>query len=90
MFACEQVTDSLAEQGVDVRTGQKATASRRDGGEITVTLDDGSDASADELLVAVGRTPQSEGLGLEASALEAGGYVEVDGTAASPATTGCT
>ena len=30
-FACEQVTDALAEQGVDIRTGQKATAVARDG-----------------------------------------------------------
>ena len=30
-FACVQVTESLEEQGVDIRTGQKATAVRRDG-----------------------------------------------------------
>ena len=42
-FACEEVTESLAEQGVDIRTGQKATAVRRDGAEVTVTLGDGAD-----------------------------------------------
>jgi pyruvate/2-oxoglutarate dehydrogenase complex dihydrolipoamide dehydrogenase (E3) component len=31
-FACEQVTEALAEQGVDIRTGRNATAVRRDGG----------------------------------------------------------
>ena len=40
-FACEQVTESLKEQGVDIRTGQKATAVRRDGGTVSVSLGDG-------------------------------------------------
>ena len=77
-FACEQVTDALAEQGVDIRTGQTATAVRSDGDEISVTLGDGSVLAGDELLVAVGRTPQVEGLGLESVGLEPDGYMEVD------------
>jgi len=77
-FACEQVTESLAEQGVDIRTGQKATAVRRYGGPVVVTLGDGSTATGDELLVALGRTPQTAGLGLDSVGLKAGGYVEVD------------
>ncbi len=77
-FACEEVTESLAEQGVDIRTGQKATAVRRDGAEVTVTLGDGAEVTGDELLVAVGRHPQVEGLGLESVGLEPDGYVEVD------------
>jgi pyruvate/2-oxoglutarate dehydrogenase complex dihydrolipoamide dehydrogenase (E3) component len=79
-FACEQVTDSLAEQGVDIRTGQKATGVRRDepGGPVSVTLVDGSIATGDELLVAAGREPNTGGLGLETVGLEAGGYLEVD------------
>jgi pyruvate/2-oxoglutarate dehydrogenase complex dihydrolipoamide dehydrogenase (E3) component len=79
-FACEQVTESLAEQGVDIRTGQKATGVRRDreGGPVSVTLADGSTLTGDELLVAVGREPNTDGLGLETVGLESGGYVEVD------------
>jgi pyruvate/2-oxoglutarate dehydrogenase complex dihydrolipoamide dehydrogenase (E3) component len=79
-FACEQVTDSLAEQGVDIRTGQKATSVRReeDGGPVSVTLADGSTVTADELLVALGREPNTDALGLETVGLESGGYVEVD------------
>jgi dihydrolipoamide dehydrogenase len=77
-FACEEVTDALAEQGVDIRTSRKATAVSRDGDSISVTLDDGATVSADELLVAVGRSPQVEGLGLESIGLEPDGYVEVD------------
>ena len=43
-----------------------------------MTLGDGSTVTGDELLVAVGRTPQAEGLGLESVGLEPDGYVEVD------------
>ena len=79
-FACVQVTDALEEQGVDIRTGQKATSVRRDGdrGEVTVTLGDGATVTGDELLVAVGRKPQVEGLGLDTVGLAPDGYVEVD------------
>jgi pyruvate/2-oxoglutarate dehydrogenase complex dihydrolipoamide dehydrogenase (E3) component len=79
-FACEQVTEALAEQGVDIRTGQKATSVRRDGdgGEVSVTLADRSIVTGDEMLAALGRNPQTGGLGLETVGLEAGGYVNVD------------
>jgi pyruvate/2-oxoglutarate dehydrogenase complex dihydrolipoamide dehydrogenase (E3) component len=77
-FACEQVTDALAEQGVDIRTGQKATSVRRDGATVAVTLGDGSTVTGDELLVTVGRTPQSAGLGLETIDIDSKGYLDVD------------
>jgi pyruvate/2-oxoglutarate dehydrogenase complex dihydrolipoamide dehydrogenase (E3) component len=77
-FACEQVTEALAEQGVDIHTGQKATAVGRDGDQVSVTLGNGDTISADELLVAVGRSPQVAGLGLETVGIEPDGYVEVD------------
>jgi len=77
-FACEEVTEALEEQGVDVRTGQNATAVHSDGDSVSVTLADGSTVTADELLVAVGRSPQVEGLGLESVGLDPDGYVEVD------------
>jgi pyruvate/2-oxoglutarate dehydrogenase complex dihydrolipoamide dehydrogenase (E3) component len=77
-FACEQVTDALAEIGVDIRTGQKARRIERDADAVRVTLGDGSTVVGDELLVAVGRTPQVEGLGLETVGLTADGFVEAD------------
>jgi pyruvate/2-oxoglutarate dehydrogenase complex dihydrolipoamide dehydrogenase (E3) component len=85
-FACEQVTDALAEQGVDIRTGQKATRVRRDGdgGAVSVTLADGSTVTGDEMLAALGRKPQTAGLGLETVGLDAGGSVEVDAHARVP------
>jgi pyruvate/2-oxoglutarate dehydrogenase complex dihydrolipoamide dehydrogenase (E3) component len=77
-LACEEVTEALEEQGVEIRTGRNATSVRRDGSRVSVTLDDGATVTADELLVAVGRNPQVEGLGLESVGLEPDGYVEVD------------
>ncbi|MBM2614064.1 NAD(P)/FAD-dependent oxidoreductase [Actinoplanes sp. LDG1-06] len=77
-FAGEQVAARLAEQGVDVRQGQRPTAVRRDTDGVTVTLADGSAVNAEEILVATGRTPQSVDLGLDSVGVKADGYVEVD------------
>ncbi len=77
-LACEEVTEALEEQGVEIRTGRNAASVERDGARISVTLDDGATVTADELLVAVGRSPQVAGLGLESIGLEPDGYIEVD------------
>src|SRR5215216_4711705 len=55
-FACEQVTEALREQGVDIRTGQQAAAVRRANGEVSVTLKDGATVTAAELLAAARRS----------------------------------
>jgi pyruvate/2-oxoglutarate dehydrogenase complex dihydrolipoamide dehydrogenase (E3) component len=78
-FACKQVTEALAGYGVDIRTGRKAARVEQDaGGRVTLTADDGSSAEGDTLLVALGRTPQTEGLGLESVGLPAGRTIEVE------------
>jgi pyruvate/2-oxoglutarate dehydrogenase complex dihydrolipoamide dehydrogenase (E3) component len=77
-FACVQVTEALEELGVDIRTGQQVTSVRRAGAKVSATLGDGSVVTGDELLVAVGRSPQVEGLGLETVGLQPDGHVEVD------------
>jgi dihydrolipoamide dehydrogenase len=77
-YACEQVTAALEELGVDIRTGQKATSVQRDGDTVSVALGDGSSVSAAELLVAVGRAPQVDGLGLETIGLPPEGPLEAD------------
>ncbi len=85
-FACEQVEAALRELGVDVRKGTKAVSVSRDGdGEVTVELEDGTSASGAELLVAVGRQPRTDGLGLETIGLEPGKSVEVGTNLRSPA-----
>lgn len=64
-FACEQVTAALEHIGVSIRCGSPAIKVARDGNAVTVFLEDGSQISADEVLVATGRTPALTELGLE-------------------------
>jgi dihydrolipoamide dehydrogenase len=49
-----------------------------DDAAVTVTLDDDRSFTGDELLVAVGRTPNTKDVGLQAVGLEPGSWVEVD------------
>jgi pyruvate/2-oxoglutarate dehydrogenase complex dihydrolipoamide dehydrogenase (E3) component len=79
-FAGEQVSAALADRGVAVRVGTKATAVRRADGRVTVEVEDGSSVSADEILVAVGRHPHTDDLGVDTLGLEPGKPIEVDDT----------
>ena len=79
-FAGEQVSAALADRGVAVRVGTKATAVRRADGRVTVEVEDGSSVSADEILVAVGRQPHTDDLGVDTLGLEPGKAIEVDDT----------
>jgi pyruvate/2-oxoglutarate dehydrogenase complex dihydrolipoamide dehydrogenase (E3) component len=79
-FAGEQVRAAFEAESIAVMTGVRVTAlARADTGPVTATLADGRQVTADEVLVAVGRRPETEGLGLEAIGLTAGGFIEVDG-----------
>jgi pyruvate/2-oxoglutarate dehydrogenase complex dihydrolipoamide dehydrogenase (E3) component len=75
-FACEQVAAALREAGVDLRMGTRAASVSRNG-NVTVELEDGTSATGAEVLVAVGRRPATDGLGLETVGLEPGKAVEV-------------
>jgi pyruvate/2-oxoglutarate dehydrogenase complex dihydrolipoamide dehydrogenase (E3) component len=77
-FVREQLRAALKEQGADLRAGQRAVAVRREGGTVTVTLTGGGTVTADEVLVAAGRTPQTAGLGLETAGVDGDGFVTVD------------
>ena len=80
-FAGELVTTSLRAAGVTVRLGAEAASVSRDAhGAVHLTLTDGDRVEADELLVAVGRTPQTHDLGLDAIGLEPGAWLTVDDT----------
>jgi pyruvate/2-oxoglutarate dehydrogenase complex dihydrolipoamide dehydrogenase (E3) component len=76
--ASDAVRAGLEEAGVQIELGVKASAVSRQGEEVTVELDDGRTFTADRLLVAVGRHPLTDELGLETVGLEPGGYVVVD------------
>jgi dihydrolipoamide dehydrogenase len=77
-FVGREVGDALREAGADQRVGAKAVAVSRDGEEITVELESGDSVVGDRLLVAVGRKPLTDDLGLESVGLSGGGYLEVD------------
>jgi pyruvate/2-oxoglutarate dehydrogenase complex dihydrolipoamide dehydrogenase (E3) component len=77
-YACAQVTDALESYGVDIRTGQLATRVSERDGTVVVTTADGGTAEGDTLLVALGRTPQTKGLGLEELGLDTDRPVPVD------------
>jgi dihydrolipoamide dehydrogenase len=79
-FAGERVEATLREAGVDVRTNTDATSARREGSEVRLTLVDGSEVTAQEVLVATGRTPRSADLGLETVGLTPGEYIRTDDT----------
>jgi pyruvate/2-oxoglutarate dehydrogenase complex dihydrolipoamide dehydrogenase (E3) component len=81
-FAGEQVAEALSEKhGVDVRTGFQAQRLNRGDAGVVVELDDGTRAEGEEILVAVGRKPRTDGIGLESADVEPDehGFLEVDG-----------
>jgi pyruvate/2-oxoglutarate dehydrogenase complex dihydrolipoamide dehydrogenase (E3) component len=80
-FASELVQEGLADRGVEVILEAKATGVHRDGAGSPVRLElaDSSHVAA-EILLAAGRRPLSDDLGLETVGIEPGGYVEVDET----------
>lgn len=64
----EMVTEQLHAEGVDVRVAHKAKAFRKEAkGNVLICEYQGNDVEIqfDELLVAVGRSPRTEGFGLE-------------------------
>jgi pyruvate/2-oxoglutarate dehydrogenase complex dihydrolipoamide dehydrogenase (E3) component len=77
-YACEQVTVALEEYGVDVRTGQMAAAVAQRGDDVVVTTSNGREADGDTLLVALGRKPQTKGIGLESLGIDSDRPVAVD------------
>ena len=78
-FAGQQVEASLRDNwGVEVRCGAKVTKVGRAGSVVNAELDDGTSFSTAEILVAVGRKPRTEGIGLESVGVEPNGFLEVD------------
>lgn len=88
-FAGELLGRRFADAGIDVRTGVRVTQVHRPevntagegwihGGEVTAALDDGTTLTAAEIIVAAGRVPRSDDLGLDTIGLPSGGYLAVD------------
>ncbi len=80
-FVGERVAKSLRDKGVSVHVGAEAAAVKRaDDGTVTITLTSGEQVDADELLVAIGRTPNTRDIGLETVGLTPGSWLAVDDT----------
>jgi pyruvate/2-oxoglutarate dehydrogenase complex dihydrolipoamide dehydrogenase (E3) component len=59
------LADALRREGMDIVLGVHATHVRRDGEEYVLELEDGRELRGDRLLVAAGRRPRIDGIGLE-------------------------
>jgi dihydrolipoamide dehydrogenase len=69
----EALGEVLRRDGIELVFGAHATAARRDGDDYVLELDDGRELRGDRLLVATGRRPRVNGIGLETVGIEADG-----------------
>jgi pyruvate/2-oxoglutarate dehydrogenase complex dihydrolipoamide dehydrogenase (E3) component len=80
-FAGEQLADALRDSDdVDVRTGVLAERVSDGDDGIVVELNDGGRVTGEELLVAIGRVPRTQGIGLDSVGVEPGehDFLETD------------
>ncbi|MBR8355889.1 FAD-containing oxidoreductase [Burkholderia vietnamiensis] len=79
----QAVQEILAGEGIDVQLGANCLRARRDGERVVVGLDcdgGGREVAGSHLLLAVGRVPNTDDLGLERAgvATDSRGYIAVD------------
>ena len=82
----KQVQRILKKQGLEFRLGRKVTGAKKVRGGVTLSVEpakggDAESLKAEVVLVAIGRRPFTDGLGLEAAGIEtaARGFIPVDG-----------
>jgi pyruvate/2-oxoglutarate dehydrogenase complex dihydrolipoamide dehydrogenase (E3) component len=66
------LSEALRGDGIELKLGTRATGARRDGADYVLDLDSGTDVRGDRLLVATGRRPRVDGIGLETVGVKAG------------------
>lgn len=66
----EAIREAFEDEGIKVLVGHKAVGVRREGGERVVTFENGTEIRAAVVLVAGGRRPRTEGIGLETVGIE--------------------
>jgi pyruvate/2-oxoglutarate dehydrogenase complex dihydrolipoamide dehydrogenase (E3) component len=75
----ELITGRLRADGITLHLGASATHASRSDGRRTITLDNGQTVTASELLIATGRTPRLNAIGLETIGIEPGPKgIEID------------
>ena len=67
----EALGEVLGREGIELALSANATAARRDGEDYVLEIDDGRELRGEKLLVATGRRPRVQGLGLETVGVEA-------------------
>ena len=67
----EALSEALRRDGIELMLGLHATAARREGEEYVLGFDGHPELRGDRLLVATGRRPRVEGIGLETVGVEA-------------------
>jgi len=67
----EALTEALRRDGIELMLGMHASAARRQGDAYVLQFDGGTELRGDRLLVATGRRPRVEGIGLETVGVEA-------------------
>jgi pyruvate/2-oxoglutarate dehydrogenase complex dihydrolipoamide dehydrogenase (E3) component len=78
-FAGDAVRASFEQRGITVLLETLTErVSRAPDGEVTVTLAGGRTITGDQLLIATGRAPRTEGIGLETVGLRPGTWLDVD------------
>jgi pyruvate/2-oxoglutarate dehydrogenase complex dihydrolipoamide dehydrogenase (E3) component len=78
-FASEDVREALAEKGVEVHLGVRASAVRVENGDVVAELDGpAGPLRGEQLLVATGRKLNTDEIGLETVGLEPGRPIDVD------------
>jgi pyruvate/2-oxoglutarate dehydrogenase complex dihydrolipoamide dehydrogenase (E3) component len=65
------LSEALRRDGIELMLGMHATAARREGDDFVLQFDGGTQVRGDRLLVATGRHPRVEGIGLETVGVEA-------------------
>ena len=73
------LAEALRRDGIELALGKHATAARRDGDDYVLEFDGGGELRGDRLLVATGRRPRVQGIGLETVGIEANPHgIKVD------------
>ena len=68
----EALGEALRRDGIQLELNRRASAARREGTEYVLAFEDGGEVRGDRILVATGRRPRVEGIGLESVGVTAG------------------
>lgn len=76
----ELIASALREEGIELRLDARATAARQAGGRQRLELEGGEELAAERVVLATGRRPRTENLGIEHLGIELGeqGEIPVD------------